>query len=94
MFGAVRLTKNADLDKYKYSSYDIRFNSRSEFSWTNGNVGKNVIIFGIDNSSYVHIDGRNKNILVLGEEPTQGSDKDTLIAKINILINDFTEYIS
>ena len=94
MFGAVRLTKNADLDKYKYSSYDIRFNSRSEFSWTNGNVGKNVIIFGIDNSSYVHIDGRNKNILVLGEEPTQGSDKDTIIAKINILINDFTEYIS
>ena len=94
MFGAVRLTKNADLDKYKYSSYDIRFNSRSEFSGTYGNVGKNVIIFGIDNSFYVHIDGRNKSILVLGEEPTQGSDKDTIIAKINILINDFTEYIS
>ena len=57
-------------------------------------MGKNVIIFGIDNSSYVHIDGRNKSILVLGEEPTQDSDKDTIIAKINILINDFTEYIS
>ena len=57
-------------------------------------MGKNVIIFGIDNSSYVYIDGRNKSILVLGEEPTQGSDKDTIIAKINILINDFTEYIS
>ena len=57
-------------------------------------MGKNVIIFGIDNSFYVHIDGRNKSILVLGEEPTQDSDKDTIIAKINILINDFTEYIS
>ena len=29
--------------------------------------GKNVIIFGVDNSSSVHNDGGNKNILVLGE---------------------------
>ena len=28
------LTKNADPDKYKYSSYNIGFDSRSEFSFT------------------------------------------------------------
>ena len=31
LFGSVKLTKNTDLDKYKYSSYDIGFYSGSEF---------------------------------------------------------------
>ena len=31
LFGSVNLTKNADLDKYKYSGYSIGFDSRSEF---------------------------------------------------------------
>ena len=42
--------------------------------------GKNVISFGVDNSSSVHIDGGNKNILVLGEWPTQGLDNATVTA--------------
>ena len=41
-------------------------------------VGKNVIIFGFDDSYSVHIDGRNKNISVLGEKSTQGSDNATI----------------
>ena len=32
--------------------------------------GGNVIIFWLKNSSFVHIDGENKNILLLGEGPT------------------------
>ena len=32
LFGSVKLTKNADLDKYKYSGYGIGLDSRSEFS--------------------------------------------------------------
>ena len=35
LLGAVKLTKNADPDKYKYSGYSIRFNSRSELLFTN-----------------------------------------------------------
>ena len=31
LFCSVKLTKNTDLDKYKYSSYDIGFYSGSEF---------------------------------------------------------------
>ena len=56
LFGAVKLTKNADSDKYKCGSYGIGFDSLSEFSWINEGVGKNVIIFGVDNSFSVHID--------------------------------------
>ena len=87
LFGPVKLTKNADPDKYKYSGYGIRFNSRSQFSWTDGSVGENIIIFGVANSSSVHIDGRNKNILVLGEGSTQGLDNATITAEAKYLIN-------
>ena len=31
LFGAVTLTKNADIDKYKYSGYGIGFDRRSSF---------------------------------------------------------------
>ena len=31
LFGAVKLTKNADIDKYKYSGYGIGFDSRGTF---------------------------------------------------------------
>ena len=71
LIGAIKLTKKADPDKYKCSGYDIGFDSRSRFPWTDGSEGENAIIFGVDNSS-VHIDGRNKNILVLGKGPAQG----------------------
>ena len=44
LFGAVSLTKNADIDQYKYSGYRIGFDRHGEFSFGNG-VGKNCIIF-------------------------------------------------
>ena len=66
LFRSAKLTKNADLDKYKHSSYDIRFDSRSEFLFRDESFGKNVIIFGADMSSSVHIDNKNKSILILG----------------------------
>ena len=48
LFCAVTLTKNADIDKYRYSDYGIGFNRRSSFSFPGGRVGQNVIIFGVD----------------------------------------------
>ena len=47
-FGSVKLTKRADLDKYKYTRYGIGFDSRSKFLFTDGSYGKNIIIFGTD----------------------------------------------
>ena len=39
---------------------------------------KNVIIFGADISSSVHIANENKDILILGEEPTERLDDTAL----------------
>ena len=90
LFGSVKLTKNADLDKYQYSSYGIGFNYRSEFSLPDGVRGKNVIIFGADMSSSVHIDNKGKDILIRGEGPTQGLDHTTLTVEAKYPIN-FTQ---
>ena len=70
LFGSLNITKNADPDKYKYSSYGMRFHTRSECSLPDGSMGKYVIIFGVDMSSSVHIDNKNKDILILGKHPT------------------------
>ena len=70
LFGSVKLNKNADPHKYEYSSYDIGFDSYLKFSLTDGSVCKNVIIIGVDISSSVHIDIKNKDILILGKGPT------------------------
>ena len=48
---------------------------------------KNVIIFGVDNSSSVNIDSRNKNILVLGEGSTQGLEDVTVTAEAKCSVN-------
>ena len=70
LFGFVKLTQSADADKYKYSGYSIVFDSRSGFLFTDGCMGKNVIIFGADMSTSVHIDNKNKGILILREGAT------------------------
>ena len=81
LFGGVKLAKNADPDKYQYASYGIEFHSRSEFIFTDRSVGKNVIIFGVDMSSSVHIHNKNKDIRILAFGPTQGLNKITLTSE-------------
>ena len=90
LFGAVKLTKNADVDKYKYSSYGVRFDSQSAFSLSNSSIRKNVLNFRADMSSSVHIDNKGKYILSLAEGPIQGLDDTILTAKAKYLIN-FTQ---
>ena len=60
LFGAVALTKNADIDKYGSSGYGIGFDRRSSFSFSSGGFGQKVLIFGGDMSSPAHIDNRRK----------------------------------
>ena len=83
LFGAVTLTKNAVIDKYGYSSYGIRFNRRSSFSFPGGGFGQNVLLFGADMSSSAHADNKKKDILFLGKGPTQGLEH-TLTAEKNV----------
>ena len=53
-------------------------------------MGRNVIIFGADMSSSIHVDSKNKNILILCEGPTEGLDDTTLTAEAKYPIN-FTQ---
>ena len=65
LFGAVTLTKNADIDKYRYSGYGIGFDRRSSFTFPGRGFGQNVLIFKVDMGFSAHIDKKKKDILVL-----------------------------
>ena len=87
LFGAVNLTKNADIDKYRYSGYGIGFDRRSSFSFPGGGFLQNIIIFGVDMNSSIHIDNKWKYILILGKGPTQGLGQNSLTAEKMYSIN-------
>ena len=87
LFGSVTLTKNVDIDKYKYSGYGIGFDRKGSFSFPGGGFGQNVVIFGADMSSSPHIDNKGKDILVLGKGPTQGLGENSLTAEKMYSIN-------
>ena len=54
LFGAVKTTKNAtDSSKNKYELYGICFDERGTFAMGNITKGRNVIIFGVHESSVV-----------------------------------------
>ena len=87
LFGVVTLTKNVDIDKYKYSGYGIGFNRRSSFSFPGGGFGQNIIIFGSDMNSSPHIDNKEKDISILGKGPTQGLGEHSLTVEKMYSIN-------
>ena len=55
-FGAVTLNENADQDKLSYSGWGSWFVSHSFLSLLKFDLGKKAIIFGVENSSSMHID--------------------------------------
>ena len=61
-FGAVTLTKNADIDKYKYSGYGTGFDRRSAFSFPRGGFGQDALIFGVYMSSSAHFVNKKRHI--------------------------------
>ena len=78
-FRAVKLTKNDDFDKHKYSGYGIGFDMHGRFSLSiRSGFDKNIIIFGADMSLSPHIDNKKKDIFILGKGPTHGLDDATL----------------
>ena len=86
--GAVKLTRNADINKYGYSGYGIGFDRHGTFLFGTA-AGRNVIIFGVDMSSSTRTDNRKKDILILGVGPTQGLEH-TLSAE-KLYSTNFTE---
>ena len=75
----LNLTKDVDIDQYKYSRYDIGFDKKWFFS-IGDEVYRNVIIIGVDMSSSSNIDSKKKDVLILGKGSTQELEH-TLTAK-------------
>ena len=74
LFGAMKITKNADYSKNNYTGYGLCFGEGGEFSHKvrQGNFDRttnaiNVIIFGVDMSSSIHATNRTNNIYVMGK---------------------------
>ena len=68
LFGTI-IVKNSDKEKYVYSGYGITFDSTGLWSFNN-DIARNVIIFGVDNSSSSHSNNHKNNFLVLCAGPT------------------------
>ena len=72
MFGAVSLTKNPDINKYKYSGYGIGSDKEGEFSFGTSGFGRNCIIL---------VNSKKSNIILLGKDFVQGTNGTTIYAK-------------
>ena len=86
--GTVKLVKNAEIDKHKYSGYGSRCETKGIFSLSNGSeFGKSLLTFTADMCSSVHVGNKKKYILNLGNGPTVGLDDTTLTPEKEYLIN-------
>ena len=65
LFGAVSITKNADIDKNKYSGYRIGFDRTGVYLLPDDSFDRNVVISGVDMSSAAHVDNKGKDILIV-----------------------------
>ena len=90
LFGAVQITKNTDASKNAYKVYGTCFDEGGTFSKGNINNGRNVVIFGVHESSLVHANNKASNIFVMGDLFVQGINNTTLYAEnyvVKILLN-------
>ena len=90
LFGSMQITKNADTSKYKYKGYGICFDEGGMFSIGNINNGRNVLIFGVHESSLVHTNNKANNIFIIGDGFVQGINDMTLYAE-KIYTQNFTQ---
>ena len=85
----MEITKNAETLKYKYKGYGICFDKGGSFSEGSINNGRNVLIFGVHESSLLHSNNK-ANIYVTGKGPVQGIDDTTLYAE-KVYSQNFTQ---
>ena len=89
-FGSMQITKNADTSKYKYKGYGICFDEGGTFGIGNITNGRNVLIFGVHESSLVHANNKANNIFIMGDGFVQGINGMTLYAE-KIYSQNFTQ---
>ena len=98
LFGAMQITKDAtDNSKNNFKGYGICFDERSQFGHkitedgrAHTTNGRNVLIFGVDNSFSVHATNRANNIYVMGDGLRQVIHDTTLYVQKNYWRN-FTD---
>ena len=90
LFGAMEITKKANTSKYKYKGYGICFDKGSSFSEGSINNGRNVLIFGVHESSLLQSNNKANNIYVMGKGLVQGIDNTTLYAE-KVYSQNFTQ---
>ena len=82
LFGGVKITKNTtDSSKHKYEGYGICFDEGDTFSKGGINSGRDVLIFGVHESSLVRKNNKANNIYVMGDLFVQGINDTTLYAE-------------
>ena len=86
----MQITKNADTSKYRYKGYGICFDEGGSFSKGNISNGKNVLIFGVHESSLVHQNNKANIIYVMDDLFVQGINDTTLYAE-KIYSQNFTQ---
>ena len=89
-FGAMQITKNVDTSKYKYKGYGICFDEGGMFSIGNISNGRNVLIFGVHESSLVHTNNKANKIFIMCDRFVQGINDMTLYAE-KIYSQNFTQ---
>ena len=97
LFGAMQITKNADISKYNYKGYGICFDEGGTFGHTikednfnHTTNARNALIFGPDMSSSVHATNRANHIYVMGKAFDQSINDTTLYTEKKIYRN-FTD---
>ena len=90
LFGAMQITKNAETSTYKYKGYSICFDEGGLFSIGNINNGRNALIFGVHEDSFIHANNKANNIFVMGDAFVQGINDTTLYAE-KIYSQNFTQ---
>ena len=74
------------------TGYGIAFDGKVWLSFGNG-TARNVIIFGVDNSSSLYVDNLKNSFLMLGKDPTFGINESFRSTEKKISIN-FTKAIN
>ena len=85
--GVVKLSKNANISKYKYFRYDIGFDGYGTCLYPSAGFGQNAKIFGVDMSCSVHVDNKKKDFLILVEGPIRLLDDTIITAEKKYSIN-------
>ena len=78
------------ISKNNFTGYGLCFDEGGTFSKGNINNGRNVIIFGVHESSLVHANNKAKNIYVMCDLFVQGINDTTLYAE-KIYSQNFTK---